>query len=87
MARTTPAQKPRGEQSSTLSTGFDEAGAIIIVNLGSADLARICDPDMGCAGLPCQAERLHEALCTPIFRPLFPIITDDPKLRPGAGEA
>jgi hypothetical protein len=28
MARTTPAQKPRGEQSSTLSTGFGKFGDI-----------------------------------------------------------
>jgi hypothetical protein len=34
MARTTPAQKPRGEQSSTLRTGFGEFEAII--NLESA---------------------------------------------------
>jgi hypothetical protein len=36
MARTTPAQKPRGEQSRTLRTGFGEAAAIIFINPESA---------------------------------------------------
>jgi hypothetical protein len=31
IARTTPAQKPRGEHSNTLSGGFSEAGAGVMV--------------------------------------------------------
>src|SRR5262249_31773009 len=86
MARTTPAQKPRGEQSKTLRTGLGELDSMFRPRK-RANLARISGMDMGCPAPACQACRLHDPGAAPIFHLLFPIIIDDPKLRPGAGGA
>src|SRR5262245_15930359 len=86
MARTTPAQKPRGEQSRTFRTGLGELD-VMFGPRKRANLAHISGMDMGRPALPCQACRLHDPDAAPIFHLLFPIIVDDPKLRPGGGRS
>src|ERR1051326_182396 len=69
MARTTPAQKPRGEHSTTFKIGF--SGPAAIVNLEFPRfLHAFHGPRHGPRRLPCQAEPLQATRLGPIFRQL-----------------
>ena len=85
MARTTPAQNPRGEHKRTFSSGF--SGEIGIRILKNAPFWRkTFRPDMGWPTLPCQARGCMQGGLT-LYSGHFPIITDDLVLRPASGRS
>jgi hypothetical protein len=85
MARTTPAQKPRGEHSTTFNVGFGKSVTIEI--LGSAHFTRLFPPRHGVRRPPLSSQNGCMTPGLPLYSGHFPIIIDDLKLRPEAGEA
>ena len=86
MARTTPAQKPRGEHSSTLRAGF--SGVFIMSASEIAPIFReFLPPDMGCAAPPCQDGMVARVRPQSLYSGHFPIIIDDLVLRPAGGRS
>jgi hypothetical protein len=85
MARTTPAQKPRGEQSTTFRTGFDGFDGIDFPETAHFPRAFLpstwAAPGARVKRNGCMARNL------PLYSGHFPIITDDLVLRPRADEA
>src|ERR1700687_1053682 len=85
MARTTPAQNPRGAQSSTLSAGFSEALAIL-----SSNPRRFSASFKPRHGVRRPALSSRDGCMDPtqtLYSGHFPIITDDLVLRPAGGRS
>jgi len=78
MARTTPAQKPRGEHKSTFKAGFS--------TINPSRQADSRNPDMGRPARRCQVGTIAWLGSSPYIAATFPIIADDLVLRP-AGRA
>ena len=80
MARTTPAQKPRGEHSSTFKTGF--SAAINTSRSGGIPYAR-----HGARRPPLSSRDHCMGRTEPLYSGHFPIIADDLVLRPKGGRS
>ncbi len=85
MARTTPAQKPRGEHSSTLSAGF--SGALTILSSKSRRFFANFKPRHGPRRPALSSRDGCMGPTQSLYSGHFPIITDDLVLRPTGGRS
>src|SRR5450756_1913701 len=85
MARTTPAQNPRGEQSSTLSAGF--SGVFIMMSSKPRRFFASFKPRHGVRRPALSSRGGCMDPTQPLYSGHFPIITDDLVLRPAGGRS